>query len=119
MNTLASFNWVKTPPYGVCATCGASENARGFVDMIASVDVVRENHQIAGNIDVVICASCLEQAARMVGSATAQETLDLAQEIIDRDNELIKVKDEVKAWTQRYQNLMDKLSEPTKEMIGA
>lgn len=86
--------------------------------MIADVDVKNPMGEITGNIDIVMCALCLEQAARMVGSATKQETDELVQKAIEAKNEAETLRDEVAAWTQRHFNLVDKLSQDTKEKLN-
>src|SRR6476659_6613872 len=115
---MASFNWLETPKQVVCVTCGTSAEQRGFVDMIADVDVRNMDNSIVGNIDICICGSCLEQAARLVGSASKKETDDLVAEVIDSRNQIETLKDEIGALNQRHYNFVDKLSESTKEMLN-
>lgn len=110
---MAEFYWVQAPEFGGCTTCGSSSSDRGFVHCFAEVNIKR-GVEIVGNVDIIICGYCLEQAARLVGSATNQETMDMAQRMMDLDAENFKLKDEVAARDQRYQNLLDRLSEPDK-----
>ena len=107
---MAEFYWRQQVDQG-CPFCGASVHERGFVDCIADTVVRNTEGEVTGVVDLFICASCAEQIARMVGSATQHETLELAQIVIDKDEENEKLKDEVQAWKQRFDNLVKALSE--------
>lgn len=74
--------------------------------MIGDINVtVDGGNQITGIVDMIVCASCMEQGARLVGSATKQETMDFAYRELELRDELEKTKDEVKSWMQRYDQL--------------
>jgi len=107
---MAEFYWRQNVDQG-CPFCGASVHERGFVDCIADTVVRNPEGQVSGVVDIYICASCAEQIARMVGSATQVETLEMAQTSIDLMEELEKTRDEVKAWNQRFDNLIKALTE--------
>lgn len=87
--------------------------------MLADVDVRNPMGEIVGNVDVIMCGNCMEQSARMVGSATKAETDELVQEIVDLKNQERTLKDEISSWTQRYYTLIDKLSEEEKVKASA
>src|ERR1051326_8454453 len=99
---MSEFRWMESYPTG-CVLCGEASNRYGFVDMIADVAVFRDPSEITGYVDVVICASCLEQAARNVGCATRKEVEDLAHKEIELLNELEKTRDEVVSERQKYE----------------
>ena len=115
---MAEFLWVEKPAYGVCATCGSSDNARGFVDCMGQTSLLRGT-EIAGDVDIVLCATCLEQAARMVGCASGEETTALTQRVIDAEEEAEKLKDEIAAHQQRFDNLMGSLTATAKKAVKA
>ena len=106
---MAEFNWRPQVDQG-CPLCGTSVSARGFVDCIADSVVRNSEGEITGIVDIFICATCIEQIARLVGCMTQAETLEMAQRVIDAEEELEKTKDEVQSWSQRYQQLIDNLS---------
>jgi len=106
---LASFYWKQQVDQG-CPLCGTSVSERGFVDAIADTLVRNTEGEITGVVDLFVCASCIEQMAQLVGSASKQETLDMAERIINTEEELEKTKDEVQAWSQRYDQLINNLS---------
>jgi len=103
---MAEFVWKQNVNEG-CILCMASVCERGFVDCISDVIVRRDAHEIVGIVDINICAICAEQIARFVGSATQQDTMEMAQKMMDQDGEIDKLKDEVQSWSQRFQNLVD------------
>lgn len=103
---MPEFNWVQGPPYGVCFGCGTSANDRGFVQTFADVDV-RQDGQIVGVADVFFCSNCLFAMGRMVGMATPQETEDFARRELELLEKNEKLADEVEAWSQRFDTMMD------------
>jgi hypothetical protein len=68
----AEFFWKDSHPQG-CVVCMAATSPRGFVDMVGDINVVRDGYEITGVVDMIVCGTCLEQAARLVGCATQQE----------------------------------------------
>lgn len=99
--------WIETPPYGACITCGTSSNIRGFVDLIAEVDITRENHRMIGNVDVILCSDCITQAARQVGCVPAEEAEAMSWNISELTDAVEKAEDEAASWQQRYENLVE------------
>jgi len=95
----------------------ASQNDRGFVDCFSSVRITRGGIEVVGDVDVVMCGNCLEQAAQLVGSATRQQTEEITREAIELREENEKLKDEIGALNQRHYSLIDKLSETTKREV--
>lgn len=107
---MAMFIFKETPTYGACVTCGASQNPKGFIDMIAEVDITRENKQIVGNVDVVICSDCLEQAAEQIGCTGPEKSFAMAWNNSELEAALEKASDEAHSWQQRYENLVEIMS---------
>ena len=99
---MAQFFWkAHTDGNRMCIACMSQENARGFVDFVSDVTIMRDERTATGVADVWLCANCLEQSARMVGSATKDETMDLAHTVMEKDEEIERLKGEVQAWQQR------------------
>jgi hypothetical protein len=115
---MAEFTWVKTPPEGVCTTCGSSEAKDGFVNCYGETHVRRQDRSISGTVDLVVCADCLRNAAALVGSMSKKDSEHLIQNVYDRDQENAKLRDEVQAWQDRYKNLVDNLSTKAKETVN-
>lgn len=92
-----------------CATCGSPSAPHGFVDFYGDTNVKAPAGDITGIIDIVICSTCLEQAARLVGCASRQEVMDFAQREYDLVTELEKVKDEVVSERQRHEQFVENL----------
>jgi len=84
-----------------CLACGTQQNDRGFVDMIGEVNVTRDGFEITGVVDVVYCANCLEQAARLIGSASLDEVNNWSHKEYEYIQNQDKLKDEIAAWQQR------------------
>ena len=68
--------------------------------------------------DVYYCAVCLEQAAQLVGSATQAQTADLVHQIVELEEQNSKLKDEVEAERQRFDNLLDRAAEIQRQQNG-
>lgn len=105
---MAQFQWVQYPANGWCLSCMASTNDRGFVDMIGEALAKREDgsEEVVGVYDVHYCGHCIEQAAKLVGCASAKEVEELVFSSVEKDEEIEKLKDEVQAWQQRFDLLM-------------
>lgn len=103
---MAVFDWVNTPETGMCITCMTSQNDRGFVKFHSDVNIMRNEYEIAGFVEAVLCGDCLLQAARLVGAATPAETEDFARRELELVEENEKLADEVKAWSERLRNLV-------------
>lgn len=82
--------------------------------MIADTTIRNGNDEIIGVVDVVICGTCMEQGARIVGSATRQETDDLVQRVVTAEEENEKLKDEAASWQARYLAVIDLVSQGVK-----
>lgn len=106
---MAEFRWIQGYDSG-CAICNVSVDERGFVDAIGDTLVRGVYGEVNGVVDIVICSKCTEQMARLIGSLTEYDSIQLVQKTIDLEDELNKTKDEVKAWSQRFQNLVDAIS---------
>jgi hypothetical protein len=115
---MAQFNWVSVPPNGPCVACGGSVNDRGFVDMIGEVVVKNSEGEFQGVADVYYCATCIEQASRIVGCATRDEVAEFAYREVDLLDQNEKLKDEVESWKQRHENLISNLSEDFKSQLA-
>jgi uncharacterized protein YceH (UPF0502 family) len=98
---LPTFNWVATPRTNGCLSCLAQVSDKGFIDTwaVAMGD--------KGVLDVVFCSDCIHQMGRMVGMATPQETEAFALREYELTEEVEKLKDEVDAWRQRLEKLID------------
>jgi hypothetical protein len=107
---MAQFRLLETPPFGTCLTCGTSACPEGFVDLIAAVKVVRDNYEIVGDVDVVLCAACIEQASNMVGALSIKESELLFENLSNLQVNYAKAADEAAAWQQRYENLVEIMS---------
>ena len=107
---MAEFIHKITPTYGACTTCGTSVCADGFVDLIAETNITRDSYQIVGNVDVVLCADCITQAARVVGCIPAKEAEDLRESNSQIADEYSKALDDIYSWQQRYENLVGIMS---------
>lgn len=103
---MATFDWVATPAHGGCLTCGTSHADKGFVNMHSEVVLMRNEFEISGYADLVICADCMLQASRLVGAATPAETEAFAHRELELVEENEKLKDEIKAWQERVGNLV-------------
>lgn len=101
---MAVFDWVATPAHGGCLTCGTSQNDKGFVNLHSEVTLRRDGFdtEITGFADLVLCADCMLQAARLVGAATPAETTAFAERELELVEENEKLKDEIKAWQERF-----------------
>lgn len=71
----------------------------------ADVDV-RQDGEVVGVADVFFCANCLFAMGKLVGMATPQETEDFARRELDLINTEEKLRDEIQAWQQRFDNLL-------------
>lgn len=107
---MAQYRLLDTPPFGTCLTCGTSACAEGFVDLIATTKVVRDNYEIKGDVDVVLCANCIEQASNLVGALSIQESEFLLEDLTNTSVRYAKAADEAAAWQQRYENLVEIMS---------
>ncbi len=116
---MAEFIWRPAPLYGTCLACGTSVNDRGFVDTFADVEVRMEGTtEIVGITDAVFCASCIEQMGNRVGMASAKEVEEFAYRELEKDTELVKVKDEVKSWSDRFEIIVsDSFSDQVRKVI--
>ncbi len=73
------------------------------MDTFADVEVRTEgNTGIVGITDAVFCANCIEQMGNRVGMASKAEVEEFAYRENEKDTELVKVKDEVKSWSDRF-----------------
>jgi pantothenate kinase len=70
---------------------------------------------IVGVVDLIICATCLHQAGRLVKMASPAEVDELVRKSYEDDQEKEKLKDEIQSWQQR---LLD-LSKFDKEDLAA
>ena len=106
---VAEFFWKENIGSG-CVICMSPKAERGYVDCIAETVICHPGtSEVVGVIDIQICSACLEQAARLVGCGTPQDFDELVRRCDDAEVELEKTKDEVKAWTQRFNNLVEAL----------
>lgn len=108
---MAEFNWIEAPAAG-CVICNSPSSPRGFVDMIGDINVTRNGYEITGVVDMIVCGTCLEQAARYVGCASQKEVEDYAYREVELITELEKTKDEVVSERQRHQQFIDNLYLP-------
>lgn len=106
---MPEFRWTEGPEKGSCLGCGASACERGFVNMIGEVNITRDGYEITGVADAIYCAHCLEQSSRYVGCASRDEVEAFSYEQKRNEEEIVKLKDEVQAWTQRYERLQNML----------
>jgi 5,10-methylenetetrahydrofolate reductase len=104
---VAQFNWSGTPRFGCCAVCGTSELDSGFVDMIGDTNVIGEQGDIVGIVDMIVCARCVQEAARLVGCATPQEVNDLMAEKISREEKIENLEKELEASQERFLTLIN------------
>lgn len=107
---MAQFRLVPTPPFGTCLTCGTSADAVGFVDLVATTKVVRDSYEITGDVDVVLCSACVEQASNMVGAISISESEKLYEDLTNTRVQYAKAADEAASWQQRYENLVEIMS---------
>lgn len=101
------FNWSGTPRFGSCATCGRSELDAGFVDLIGETVARNPVNGDGFVVDLILCANCVKEAARLVGCATPVEVNDLVHQKIADDEEIQKLKDEAAAWQDRFLELVN------------
>lgn len=109
MVIIAEFVWQPSVDAG-CPLCGTSADERGFVDCIADTLVRNPYGEVTGVVNITLCAHCIEQISRMVGCTPRHETLELTEASLNLANDNEKLRDEVQAWSQRYQMLLDNLS---------
>lgn len=102
---MAEFFWKETHPQG-CTICMNSSSPRGLVDMVGDVNVVRDGYEITGVVDIIVCGTCLEQAARLVGCASQKEVEDFAYRELELMNQLEKAKDEAHAERQKHEQFI-------------
>jgi len=82
-------------------------NDRGFVDTFADVNILRDGGvEIVGVADAVFCASCIEQMGNRVGMASRKEVEEFAYREFEKDTELVKLKDEVQSWSDRFDTIV-------------
>ena len=103
---MPDFNWVNTPPHGTCIGCLAAVNDKGFVNTYAETEVRNDVGHSLGVVDVVFCADCVLQQAKLVGGAMPHETEAFALREFDLMTENEKLKDEVQAWQGRVIGLV-------------
>ena len=105
---MTEFNWVESPPWGVCTTCGTSADPKGFVDVIAET-AIRDGAggDIVGVVDVVFCATCIEQIGNRVGMASRKETEEFAYKQLELEQQVEKLKDEVQAERELREQISD------------
>lgn len=115
---MAEFNLIETPPNGVCMGCGTSYDPRGFVDTFGTINVKDEFGGISGICDAIFCATCVEQMGRVVGCASKAEVEAFAYEEMEKDQEMTKLKDEIKAWQERHELLLGNLSDHAAEAFS-
>lgn len=99
---MPEFSWNNAPRYGTCLTCGTSSSDGGFIDTFVEVEVKNDMGEIKGVVDAIFCSSCIVQAARLAGSATRQEVEELVYQIVEKDEQIEKLKDEVSAERARF-----------------
>lgn len=107
---MAEFNHMETPRYGACISCGSAQNADGFVDLIGQANITRDGYEVIGITDVILCADCVTQAARVVGCIPKKEAVELSSGVMDYQERYSKAADEAAAWQQRYENLVEIMS---------
>jgi len=89
----------------------SATNDRGFVDLMGTVTLVEEGGTaVTGVVDVYYCGDCLEQAAKLIGSASKAEVESLVFDSVEKDNEIEKLKDEVQAWQQRFETMVSQIT---------
>ena len=103
---MADFFWKESVDQG-CVVCSNSVCDRGFVDMVGDINVVRDGYEITGVVDMIVCGTCLEQAARRVGCASRSEVEDFAYRELELIKELEKTKDEVLAERQKHEQFLE------------
>lgn len=104
---MPEFNWVANPPHGGCLTCLSQNNDKGFVNTYASTELRNDMGEAIGEVDIVFCADCLLQQAKLVGAAMPAEVEAFAYREHDLTEENEKLKDEVLAWKERLAKLVD------------
>jgi hypothetical protein len=115
---MATFGWSGTPRFGCCAVCGTSELDAGFVDMIGDTIVTGENKDIVGIVDMIVCARCVMEAARLVGCATPQEVNDLVAQKIQDDERAENLEKELAACQERFLTLINFTKEDFDKIAG-
>ena len=117
---MAEFFWRNNPPSGSCVICDASVNERGFVDFIGDTLVIdRDGGGFTGVVDIYICATCVEQASRLVGCADRDQVEEFAYREIELVNENDKLKDEIQAHQQRWDKMMDSFKDEIRAEFSA
>jgi hypothetical protein len=103
---MAQFGWSGTPRFGCCCVCGTSELDAGFVDMIGDTIVTGENRDIVGVVDLIVCANCVKESARLVGCATPQEVDDLTRQKIEDNERIENLEKELQSWQERFHKVI-------------
>ena len=128
---MADFFWKDKPESNGCICCMAQFTEGGFVDFIGETLLKNDFGETVGVIDVVVCSDCLRTAARLVGCASREEVEEFAYREIEKDKEIERLRDEVQAHQQRFDNLVSNLanssfnlggdapSEPHSELVAA
>lgn len=111
---MAEFFWRESVDQG-CCICGSPGDTRGFVDLIGEINVKRGDYEIAGVVDLYVCASCMEQAAKVVGCATRKEVEDFAYREHELMTQLEHTKDEVVSERQKHEHFINSLYELKEE----
>lgn len=105
---MTDFFWVdREQIHQSCVTCGSNIEPRGYVNLLAEITVHIPNYEAPGRIDLILCAKCLEQAARLVGSASQQDTLDLANRVIEAEKKAEIARNDAEYWQARAELLLD------------
>jgi hypothetical protein len=109
---MAQFIWKAYPDSGSCLACMSASNDRGFVDLIGETTLKRgeDSQEVVGVVDVYYCGSCIEQAARLVGSASREEVEKFAYDQVEKDKQIERLKDEVSAWQQRFETMVGNMT---------
>jgi hypothetical protein len=103
---MSVFDWKQHSEAG-CLSCLTQSNDKGFVNTHVETKLTRMETEIVGFADVDFCADCILQQAKLVGAAMPSETEAFALREYELVTENEKLKDEVEAWRQRMERLID------------
>jgi hypothetical protein len=79
----------------------------GFVDMIGDTNVIGERGDIVGIVDMIVCANCIKESARLVGCATPQEVDDLVNQKFADNERIENLEKELESWQTRFHELIN------------
>jgi hypothetical protein len=74
--------------------------------MIGDTIVTGEAGDITGIVDMIVCANCVKESARLVGCATPAEVDDLVRQKIADSERIENLEKELQSWQERFNQVI-------------